>query len=55
LLSVNDSNVAAGFYIDKNGDTQGFTYNIAMKTFTPITLPASFNATMTTATGINSW
>ena len=53
LFGVNDSNIAAGFYIDAMGNTQGFEYHIDTKTFTPITLPACFNAVMTTVTGIN--
>jgi hypothetical protein len=53
LLGVNDNNVAAGFYVDAAGNTQGYTYNLTTTTFTPITLPGSFNATDTTVTGIN--
>jgi hypothetical protein len=53
LFGVNDSNIAAGFYTDAMGNNQGFEYNIDPKTFTPVTLPASFNAVMTTVTGIN--
>jgi hypothetical protein len=33
LLGVNDSNIAAGFYVDSAGVTHGYTYGIAGKTF----------------------
>jgi len=47
---VNNNNVAAGFYIDGNGVTQGDTYNIASQTFTPVNITG---ATAVTAAGIN--
>jgi uncharacterized protein (TIGR03118 family) len=55
LLGVNDNDVAVGFYVDGNGNSQGYQYNFsgATPTFTPITLPASFNAMSTIAAGIN--
>ena len=54
LLGVNNNNVAVGFYIDANGDSQAYSYNIATATFTAIKLPSTFNPVMTTATGINN-
>jgi probable HAF family extracellular repeat protein len=51
LLGVNNSDIAAGFYVDLNGNAQGFTYNIATAQFTPVMDP---NGTSTTATGINT-
>ncbi|MGD1071557.1 MAG: TIGR03118 family protein [Bryobacteraceae bacterium] len=55
LLGVNDNDVAVGFYVDGNGNSQGYQYNFSgsAPTFTPITLPASFNAMSTIAAGIN--
>ena len=52
LLGVNDSNIAVGFYTDAAGNTHGYTYNIATKTFSAnIDDP---NAVMnTTAAAIN--
>jgi hypothetical protein len=52
LLGMNDSGTAVGFYIDGNGNAQAYIYSGG--TFTGITLPASFNAAMTTATDINN-
>ena len=54
LLGVNDSGVAAGFYVDAMGNSQGYIYNIGAANFTPITLPAADGATSFTATGINN-
>jgi hypothetical protein len=54
LLGVNNSNIAAGFYVDGAGNAHGYLYNIGNMTFTPVTLPAAFNAVMTTATGVNN-
>jgi hypothetical protein len=54
LLGVNDSDVAAGFYVDGSGNSHGYTYNIGSQTFTGITLPGSDGATSVTATGINN-
>jgi hypothetical protein len=50
LLGVNDSGVAAGFYLNGSGDANGYLYNISSTTFTPVNFPG---ATSTTATGIN--
>ena len=55
LLGVNDSNLAAG--VDVNGSTgatEGFLVNLSTSTFTPVTLPSSFNSVSTTATGVNN-
>jgi hypothetical protein len=52
LLGVNDSFTAVGFYVDASGNAQAYIYSGG--TFTGITLPASFNAAMTTATDINN-
>ena len=59
LLGVNASGVAgngvaAGFYLDSNGNAHAYTFNTATSTFTPITLPTSFNAVSVTATGIDN-
>ena len=51
LLSVNNSNLAAGFYADSAGNGQGFTYNISTMQFTSIMYPG---ATSTTVTGVNN-
>lgn len=53
LLGVNDNGQAVGFYLDATGNSQAYLYNITAKSFTPITLPGSFDAMNTTATGIN--
>lgn len=53
LLGVNDNNEAVGFYLDALGNNQSYIYNLASKSFTAITLPGSFGAVSTTATGIN--
>lgn len=50
LLAVNNNNVAAGFYIDGNGVTQGDTYDITNQSFTPVNIAG---ATAVTAAGIN--
>jgi hypothetical protein len=50
LLGVNNSNVAVGFYVDGSGVTHGYTYNIGLKTFSPVTDPNG----ATTATAINN-
>jgi hypothetical protein len=54
LLGVNNNNVAVGFYIDANGNSQAYSYNIATAAFAAIKLPSRFNPVMTTATGINN-
>jgi hypothetical protein len=51
LLGVNDNNQAAGFYVDANGGTHGYVYNIMTGTFTQINVTG---ATGVTATGINN-
>lgn len=50
LLGVNDKNIAAGYY-QSGGMTFGYTYNIATKTFTPVTVA---NGTNVFAAGINN-
>jgi len=55
LLGVNDSNLAAGFDVNgSTGATEGFLVNLNTSSFTPVTLPSSFNAVSTTATGVNN-
>jgi PEP-CTERM motif len=54
LLGVNNNNIAAGFYVDGAGISHGYIYNIATMAFTPVTLPASFNAVNVTATGVDN-
>jgi hypothetical protein len=54
LLGVNNSNVAAGFYNDSGGVSHGYIVDLASMTFTPVILPASFDAGPVTATGINN-
>jgi hypothetical protein len=54
LIGVNDSNIAAGFYFDAGGSPHGYTYDNGAKTFTSVTLPASFNAIGVLPTGINN-
>ena len=51
LLGLNNNNQAAGFYINSNGNAQGYVYNISTKAFTPVT---PTGATASTATGINN-
>jgi len=50
LLGVNNHNQAAGFYTDANGNSHGFVYNIATKSFQGIHIAG---ATSVAATGIN--
>jgi hypothetical protein len=52
LLGVNDKGVAVGFWIDKNGNENGFTYNINSKTFTEVDIPG-FAFTQTSAINNN--
>ncbi len=54
LLGVNDGNLAVGFYVDASGNAQGYEYNIGTMAFTPVTLPSSDDAMMTTASAINN-
>ena len=34
LIGLNDSSIAAGFYLDAKGKAHGYTYDIATNTFT---------------------
>ena len=54
LLGVNNSNIAVGFYTDSAGNNHGYQFNIGSSAFTPVNLPASFNAVTVMATGINN-
>ncbi|MBV9303531.1 MAG: PEP-CTERM sorting domain-containing protein [Acidobacteriaceae bacterium] len=54
LMGVNAENVAVGVYTGTSGNLQAYTYNVAKNKFTAITLPPSFGAIETTATGINN-
>ena len=56
LLGVNDSNIAAGFYVDAAGVTQGELVNVNGPSllFQPVTVPASYGPTATTATDVNN-
>lgn len=51
LLGINDNGVAAGFYVDGSGNSQGYLHNLAAQTFTPLTVSGANNST---ATGINN-
>jgi hypothetical protein len=51
LLGVNDSDIAAGFYTDANGNNHGYTYNITTRRFHEVKIAA---ATSVTATAINN-
>ena len=50
LLGINNHGIAVGFYLDRNGRSHGYEYNLAKGTFRAITPPG---ATSVTATGIN--
>lgn len=56
LLGVNDSNLAVGFYVNDTGVTHADIVDVSTSIFNSatITLPASFDSTSTTATGINN-
>ncbi len=54
LLGLNDNSLAVGFYNDSTGAAHGYEYNLTTKVFTPVNLPASFNATSVMTTGINN-
>jgi hypothetical protein len=57
LLGVNDHDVAVGFYVNGQGKSRGYTYNIATKTFTLVTVPgapAGAAAPSLVATAINN-
>ncbi|HEY7389770.1 MAG TPA: PEP-CTERM sorting domain-containing protein [Bryobacteraceae bacterium] len=50
LLGVNNSDIAAGFYVADDGTTHGYTYNIGTKTFSgPIDDPNGVGATTVAA------
>jgi hypothetical protein len=51
VLGVNGSQIAAGFYVDANGNSHGFAYSVATSTYTPVTVPG---AVQVSATGINN-
>jgi hypothetical protein len=51
LLGVNDSNIAAGFYNDANGNSHGYTYDITTRRFHEVRIPG---ATSVTAAAINN-
>ncbi len=53
VLGLNDKNRAVGFYT-AGGVTSGFVYNTSTTALTTLNLPASWNATSVTATGINN-
>ena len=50
LLGINNHRVAAGFYVDLNGNAHGYTYDLKHNSFHAVTPPHS---TSVTATGIN--
>jgi hypothetical protein len=50
LLAVNDYNLAAGFYLLDNGNSQAYTYNINTAKFSPVNI----GARSTTAAAINN-
>lgn len=49
-LGINNSNVAAGFYLDAAGTSHGYTYSLSTAAYTPVNVPGS---TSVAATGIN--
>jgi hypothetical protein len=49
-LGVNNSNVVAGFYVDANGGTHGYTYKASTAAYNPIKIGGSL---ADAATGIN--
>lgn len=54
LLGLNDSNIAVGFYNDAAGNAHGYEYSVSTKSFTAVTLLASFGAVSVTTTAINN-
>jgi hypothetical protein len=57
LLGVNDRNVAVGFYVNAQGDSRGYEYNIKTARFSRVLLPGIPNLSAKvslTATAINS-
>ncbi len=49
LLGVNDSNVAVGFYLDAQGNTHGYEYNIRTNRFSSVVDPNAPAASLTAA------
>jgi hypothetical protein len=49
LLGVNDSDVAAGFYTDGQGNNHGYTYSIRHNSFTTVTVPGAAGLSLTAA------
>ena len=49
-LGINNNSIAAGFYVDANGVSHGFTYNLATATYEPVKVRGSVGVA---ATGIN--
>lgn len=55
LTGVNNNDIASGFYTNgSTGATDAFLVNLGTGGFTPVTLPASWDAVATTATGVNN-
>jgi hypothetical protein len=52
LLGVNDSDVAVGFYVDANGNSHGYEYNIGASRFSSVVDP-NLPGTSLTAAAIN--
>ncbi len=56
LLGVNNHNVAVGFYVNGQGQTRGYEYNVAKKSFSRVTVPGAPGGTKApdlTAAAIN--
>jgi hypothetical protein len=49
-LGINNKDIAAGFYLDANGVSNGFTYNLSTAAYAPVKIKGS---TSVAATGIN--
>ena len=47
LLGVNNQKVAVGFWVDANGNSHGFLYNVHKRSFTEIGIPGSASVTPT--------
>ena len=57
LLGINDQSLAAGFYVNGGGVTEGELVDLSTPStpvFSPVTVPAAFNPVSTTATGVNN-
>jgi hypothetical protein len=52
LLGVNDSGLAVGFFVDSNGNSHGYLYNIHTNKYTSVA-PSVAGVTSVTASGIN--